>query len=195
MNARQKDTSILVVDDHPTNRLVLSSLVRRHGYRPIEAVDGAEALEIVRTQRPQLVISDILMPTVDGFEFVRRLRADPEVARTRVIFCTATYHEQEAEDLARTGGVFRVMPKPCEPRDMIEAIEQALASEAPDPGGGVEPNFERDHIALMTAKLSAQEAALRRAQKVAKLAHVVTRPDGSFESWSETLAALAGVDE
>ena len=66
---------ILIVDDDPAGRDLLVSLVRFKGHEPLVASDGAEALETVRRGRPAVVISDILMPTMDGYEFVRRLRA------------------------------------------------------------------------------------------------------------------------
>jgi PAS domain S-box-containing protein len=187
--------SILIVDDHLTNRQLIVSLISRRGYRPLEASDGAEALAMVRAEHPELVISDILMPTVDGFEFVRRLRADPSIAQTKVIFYTATYREREAEELARMGGVFRVISKPCKPVEMLQAIEQALARAPAEMPASIESTFDREHVRLMTDKLSAHAAALRRAQHVAKLAHVITRPDGSFESWSDTLRELTGLDD
>ena len=190
------DKAILVVDDHPTNRLLLASLISKHGYKPLEADNGEEALAIVRAEHPALVISDILMPIIDGFEFVRRLRADPGIAQTRVIFCTSTYREREAEELARIGGVFRVLPKPFDAAEMLQAIEQALTrAPAEWPAPGNENAYNREHVRLMTDKLSAQEVALRRAQRLARLAHLVTRTDGSFESWSEMLPEITGFDD
>src|ERR1700686_1170047 len=69
-------------------------------HRFLEASDGAEALALVRAHRPDLVITDILMPTMDGYEFVRQLRADPAIAATAVVFFTAHYHKNEAESLS-----------------------------------------------------------------------------------------------
>jgi CheY-like chemotaxis protein len=74
--------TILVVDDRAPNRELLVTLLGYKGHRLLEAADGAEALAIVRTERPDLVITDIPMPTMDGYEFVRELRADPEIAAT-----------------------------------------------------------------------------------------------------------------
>jgi CheY-like chemotaxis protein len=92
--------TILVVDDSPTNRQYLTVLLGEAGHRLLEAADGAEGLAVVRAQRPDLVIADILMPTMDGYEFVRRLRADPAIAATPVIFFTAHHHQREAHTLA-----------------------------------------------------------------------------------------------
>ena len=78
--------TILIVDDHPTNRSFLATLLSYQGHRLIEAAGGAEALDLAHTERPDLVIADIVMPAMDGYEFVRQLRADPNIARTQVVF-------------------------------------------------------------------------------------------------------------
>ena len=88
------------------------TLLEHEGYQTVEARDGADGLAAVRTQRPQLVMSDILMPTMDGYEFVRQLRAEPGAGATPVIFHTAHYHEREAHNLAKICRVERVIPKP-----------------------------------------------------------------------------------
>src|SRR5512134_3377233 len=97
--------SILIVDDRPVNREFLVNLLGYRHHRLLEASDGAEALDVVRARRPDLVIADILMPTMDGYEFVRQLRADPAIAHTEVVFCTATFMEREARSLAASCGV------------------------------------------------------------------------------------------
>src|ERR1700744_5566756 len=96
---------ILIVDDNAMNRKLLASVLHHEGYETVEAVDGKDALETLRTTRPQLVMSDILMPTMDGYEFVRQLRADAEFGVTPVIFHTAHYHEREAQRLPGVWGV------------------------------------------------------------------------------------------
>jgi CheY-like chemotaxis protein len=71
-------TKILVVDDHAINRKLLVTLLESEGYLTAAAADGSDGLAAARRERPQLVISDILMPTMDGYEFVRRLRQEPD---------------------------------------------------------------------------------------------------------------------
>src|SRR5581483_12438116 len=92
--------TILVVDDNASNRKLVVTLLTHEGHRLIEARDGLEGLDAARTAIPDLVISDILMPSMDGFEFVRRLRADARLHNVAVIFYTAHYHEPEAHNLA-----------------------------------------------------------------------------------------------
>src|SRR5258708_7919376 len=105
---------VLIADDTLINRQFLTTLLGYGGHELLEACDGAEALDRVRAQRPDLVITDVLMPVMDGYEFVRRLRADSNVAATPVIFYTASYHEREALVLAESCGVAWVLIKAAE---------------------------------------------------------------------------------
>ncbi|MFY3383457.1 EAL domain-containing protein [Paracidovorax sp. MALMAid1276] len=151
---------ILVVDDLPANRALVATLIGHGGHQALEAADGAEALALVRAERPSLVISDILMPTMDGYEFVRQLRADADIAQTQVIFYSAHYREQEARNLAAACGVTQVLVKPCEPQEILGAIELALA-QAPTPAAPVmEHSFQTQHLRLVTDKLTGNVAQL-----------------------------------
>ena len=78
--------TILIVDDRPVNRQYLVTLLEYCGHRTLEAADGAEALALARAEHPDLIITDIIMPTMDGAELVQALRADPALAATPVIF-------------------------------------------------------------------------------------------------------------
>ncbi len=158
---------ILVVDDHTANRELISTLLAYAGHTTSEAGDGAQALERVRAERPALVVCDILMPTMDGYEFVRQLRADPLIAHTEVIFCTATFMEREARSLAASCGVSHVLFKPCEPQDILRTVATALHD-----GGNMpvadplqSPEFDREHLRLLTDKLVAQTDELRHANQ------------------------------
>jgi PAS domain S-box-containing protein len=121
--------TILVVDDRQTNREFLSTLLGYQNHRVVEAVDGADALSLALAERPDLVITDILMPTMDGYEFVRRLRADPDTAAIPVIFHTAHYLDREARALARASGVSHIVYKPTEPQALLLAVDAALGRE------------------------------------------------------------------
>jgi PAS domain S-box-containing protein len=153
---------ILVVDDQAANREFLVALLGYKGHRLLEAADGVEALELVRTRRPHLVICDILMPTMDGYEFVRQLRADAAIADTAVIYCTAHYHEREARSLARACGVSHVITKPCEPALVLQIVEQVLRGQPPRPDVLPE-RIQSEHLRLITDKLSQKTAELQAA--------------------------------
>ena len=117
--------TILIVDDSPLSRLFLVDLLSNAHHRLLEATDGVEALGLVRAERPDLVITDILMPTMDGYEFVRRLRSDPAIATTPVIFYSSHYHEQAAA-LARSYGVGSDFHQACEPDVVLRAVNAAF---------------------------------------------------------------------
>ncbi|HEX4598238.1 MAG TPA: EAL domain-containing protein [Burkholderiaceae bacterium] len=140
--------TILIVDDRPSNRQFLLTLLGYAGHELLEAADGAEALRLIRRARPDLVITDILMPTMDGCEMVSRIRADPNLAATPVIFYSATYSETQARKLAASCGVDEVLPKPSDPDRVLAAVNRALHS-----GAGAEsidraesPSLETTHI-------------------------------------------------
>ncbi|MFC3456961.1 two-component system response regulator [Massilia haematophila] len=122
--------TILIVDDRPSNRAYLLALLGFTAHRLLEADDGARALELVREHRPDLIITDILMPKMDGYEFVQRLRADRELAATRVIFYSAVYAERETLAMARSCGVERVLSKPSDANAIMEAVNAELGQSA-----------------------------------------------------------------
>ena len=151
---------ILVVDDNTINRKLLVALLSHDGHLTTEASDGAEALDVALAARPQLVISDIVMPTTDGFEFVRALRADADLRGTPVIFYTANYHEREALNLAQACQVARVLVKPCPPLEILKAVDQVMAGVSESGRFFIPESFDREHLVLMTNKLAEQSDAL-----------------------------------
>ncbi|WP_295999910.1 EAL domain-containing protein [Rugamonas sp.] len=118
--------TILIVDDHVLNREFLMTLLGYGGHRLLEAANGAEGLKMVLAERPDLVISDILMPNMDGYEFVTRMHADPATADVPIIFYTATYREREAMAVAQSCGVRWVLPKPSDPEVILRTVHEAL---------------------------------------------------------------------
>lgn len=143
---------ILIVDDRPINRQFLLTLLGYGGHDLLEAADGAEALKSAQTERPDLVITDMLMPTMSGYDFVQRLRADAAIASTPVIFYTASYSEPQARALADSCGVDIVLPKPCDPEKVLAAVNQTL--KLPEPIAV--PPLEQHRVAA--AALDADEA-------------------------------------
>ncbi len=164
---------IAVVDDVAVNRELFSFILRQFGHSISEAADGASALELVRRERPDLIICDILMPQVDGYEFVRRLRADPATADIPVVFCTAYFLEPEAQQLAEACGVREVLTKPVDPQEIIDVVQRVLergadtAAAAPLAGD----DFDHEHLQLISAKLAEKVAELQAAHD--KLAALV----------------------
>ncbi|MBV8658557.1 MAG: EAL domain-containing protein [Burkholderiales bacterium] len=118
--------TILIVDDRAINRQFLHTLLSYGGHSVIEAADGVEALEAAAGQRIDLVISDILMPRMDGVELAKRMQAGRAQADLPIIFYTATYRVNDARDLAATCGVVRVLAKPTEPQLLMDTVAEVL---------------------------------------------------------------------
>ncbi|MBT9502742.1 MAG: EAL domain-containing protein [Burkholderiaceae bacterium] len=159
-------STVLVVDDVLLNRELVATLLHYAGHAVVEAADGEEALAQVRKHRPDLVICDILMPTMDGYEFARRLREDPVLGATEVIFYTATFLEREAQALAASCGVSRVLTKPCEPEEILAAVGQSLAHinvEAVQTFS--DASFDQEHLRLITDKLMEKAEELEHANR------------------------------
>ena len=123
--------TILIVDDHVLNREFLIALLGYGGHRLIEASNGVEGLKMVLSERPDLVISDILMPNMDGYEFVTRLHSDPATADLPVIFYTANFREREALRVAERCAVRWVLPKPSDPDVILRTVHEALGMTRP----------------------------------------------------------------
>jgi CheY-like chemotaxis protein/GAF domain-containing protein len=152
--------NILVVDDNAINRKLLVALLSGDGHLTHEACDGVDGLTAAHARRPQLIISDILMPTMDGYGFVRALRQDPILRGTPVIFYTAHYHEREAQNLAQACGVTRVLIKPCPNADILKAVEQVMAGVPETLPQVASADFDREHLRLVTNKLAERADAL-----------------------------------
>src|SRR5207244_2278307 len=86
---------ILVVEDDPSSLEFLRSLLSHSGYQVITAENGEQALDKAKADPPDLVVSDILMPSMDGFELAQKIRLDPVLSQTRMIFYSATYHASQ----------------------------------------------------------------------------------------------------
>jgi PAS domain S-box-containing protein len=153
---------ILLIDDRPLNRQFLTTLLGYQHHELREASDGAEGLHVAREQRPDLIISDVLMPTMDGYEFVRRLREDPKIGKTPVIFSTAHYLSRESQALAEKCGVTSIIYKPCEPQMVLDIVEDALQNKAPVPQPPAQAEeFDREHVQILTDTLAEKAAQLR----------------------------------
>src|SRR5687767_6158441 len=144
--------SILIAEDRAVDRLFLTTLLGYQGHGTLEASDGAEALALVQSRRPHLVISDVMMPTMDGYEFVRQMRAIPAVAETPVIFYTATYHEREARALAERCGVRDIITKPSEPEVILARVEAVLVRPRTTAAPPDAVQFHQNHLQLVNQK-------------------------------------------
>jgi diguanylate cyclase (GGDEF)-like protein len=145
--------TILVVDANPADRRWYITLLGNYGHRLLEASDGAEALEIAKSELPELIITDILMPHIDGFSLVRRLRAEPLLSGIPVIFQTSNYDVSEIHRLARSSGVQHILRKAAEPHDILRAVNESLKRPTTPARLPQTGQLQRAHLELLADKL------------------------------------------
>ena len=156
--------TILVADDNRANREALAALLETAGHQVVRAIDGREALERAQEARPELVISDVLMPMMDGYELARRLKADPVTATAALIFYTAYFAGQDAQALAQAHGVSRVLLKPSENAEILRQVDAALASRNEAPAE-ILGDLDQEHLRVMVDKLLEKTGVLEAQQR------------------------------
>jgi PAS domain S-box-containing protein len=164
-------TSVLVLDDRAADRELLRIVLGYAGYMVQEAPSSEVALALARRERPDLIIADLLMPLMDGYEFVQALRGDPNTAAIPVIFCTATYELDEVRSLAEVCGVSCVLSKPVEPEEIIRTVADVLGTTPEPPARAAPETFKREHQRVLNAKLLEQVEELERVNGEQQLLH------------------------
>ena len=164
---------LLVVEDIPDILNLLDATLKFKGYRVVTARDGQEALEMIQKERPALIVTDILMPKLDGFNLVQRLRIDPKTRKIPVIFLTATYVAPEDKTFALELGVARFIEKPVDLETFLPMIAELLEQGVPATREPMtEPDFYEGYRKRLETKLE---------QKFAQ----ITRAEGLLETLSE----------
>jgi two-component system cell cycle response regulator DivK len=117
--------TILYVEDNELNRKIVRDLLRRTSYRLIEAPDGEAGVQVALAERPGLILMDVQLPKISGFEATRRLRADPATAATPIIAITS-FALSGDEQRAREAGASAYLPKPFSPFTLLGMIRKLL---------------------------------------------------------------------
>jgi two-component system, cell cycle response regulator DivK len=118
-------TQVLIVEDVPDNRQIIRDLLTNAGYELIEAVDGAAGVTAALTHRPDLILMDIQLPVLDGYEATRRIKADPRTSAIPIIAVTS-YALSGDEAKALQAGCDGYVTKPFSPRRLLAKVREFI---------------------------------------------------------------------
>ena len=164
-----KSGYLLITEDDPDILRLLNTTLVFKGYRVVTAPNGKEGLDLIRKELPAMIIADIMMPKLDGFGLVHRLRIDPETRNIPVIFITATYVAQEDKEFALSIGVTRFIQKPVDLDMLLKVIAELMEQE---PSSTMEPmkelSFYEGYRERMETKLAQKNREIARDQHLLK---------------------------
>ncbi|HJS17373.1 MAG TPA: response regulator [Anaerolineales bacterium] len=183
---------LLLVEDDPDILKLLHTTLTFRGYRVVTARNGREGLDIVREEHPSIVIADIMMPKLDGFGLVHRLRLSPETCNIPVVFITATYVAPEDKEFALNIGATRFLQKPVDLDAFLKTIDELLTDSQP---ATIEPmrefNFYEGYRQRLEIKLDQKNRQIARDEYLLK-----THPSDENDSLKISLRhAIAERDE
>ncbi len=162
-----KDGKILVVEDIPSILDLLEITLKFRGYQVMTARNGQEALEKIEEERPALIVSDILMPTMDGFSFVQKLRTNPKTLDIPVIFLSATYVTPEDKAFALSLGASNFIEKPIDTEEFLLTIAELLTQGTPTtPRPLDQESFYMGYRARLENKLRYKRTQIARAERL-----------------------------
>ena len=117
--------TVLLVEDNEDNRIVYSTILRHFGYRVMEALNGEEGIATARSEKPDLILMDISIPIIDGWEATQVLKHDPETRHIPIIALTAHALASDRERAMQVG-CDGYLAKPCEPRAVVAEVQRFL---------------------------------------------------------------------
>jgi PAS domain S-box-containing protein len=140
--------NILIVDDNEDARIIIKKALESEGYTVKAVTNGKEALEAARESVPHMIVSDILMPVMDGFQLCREVRLDPALKETPFVFYTATYTDEKDKELALKVGADRYIVKPVEPKELVSVIKGVFSDVGGRKTGGEPPLAQEEEETL-----------------------------------------------
>jgi CheY-like chemotaxis protein len=177
-------TRVLVVDDSPTIRKVVSHLLDANGYETLTADNGEDAIQKLRDEKVDLVLTDFVMPRMNGYQFCREVRGDPALHNLPIVLMSAKGDKIRGQFVQQTGAMDAIT-KPFDPLALVAVIENALArhkagavrSDPPPPSSDPAARPSNPEIIAMDIELS-EDPGLRRSQIAQKFAMVVGKMIG-----------------
>jgi CheY-like chemotaxis protein len=120
-------TTVLIADDEPSLRLLVSATIASDEYEVVEAVDGDEAWSLIRQHRPSVVLLDVQMPGMTGLDVTRAIRNEADLAKTQVILLTSKAQQADVQ-AGLAAGADRYLTKPFSPLELLRVVEQAVST-------------------------------------------------------------------
>jgi CheY-like chemotaxis protein len=157
---------ILIVEDVPNVLELLEVTLKFKGYAVLVAHNGEEALDVIAKQRPALIITDILMPKMDGYAFVQKLRLNPDTRPIPVVFLSATYVTPEDKAFALSLGAARFMEKPIDTEDFLLTIAELVTQPSAEPQALDMERFYEGYRTRLENKLRHKNSQIARAERL-----------------------------
>jgi len=168
---------ILVVEDVPHILELLAVTLRFKGYPVVTASDGEEALKMIAKERPALVITDILMPRMDGFALMHNLRTNPKTSSIPVIFLSATFITPEDKKFALELGAVRFLEKPVDTPEFLLTVAEILTQGPPTiPPPMSKDDFYSGYLDRLENKLRHKNQQISRTERLLKTLPAEQKP-------------------
>jgi CheY-like chemotaxis protein len=172
---------ILIVEDIPHILELLEVTLKFKGYDVVTARNGDEALEYIASEQPALILTDILMPKLDGYALAQRVRSDPHTRHIPIIFVSATFITEEDKQFALSLGAVRFLEKPIEASELLLTVAEVLTGDAIEqPAPLASRAFHKGYSDRLQEKLQQKENQIRRAQRLVETVPAEQRP--AFEA-------------
>jgi len=168
---------ILIVEDVPNILELLNVTLNFKGYPVVTAANGQEALDLIAGEHPALIITDILMPKMDGYTLIQKLRSNPKTSQIPIIVLTATYITPEDKAFALSLGAVRFMEKPVDTEEFLLTIAEVLTTgfpKIPPPMG--EHEFYMGYRERLENKLRHKNTQIARTERLLDTLPAVQRP-------------------
>lgn len=189
-----KSQTLLVVEDTPHILEMLDLTLRFKGYEVMTARNGQEALDVLKEKRPALIITDILMPKMDGFSLMYHLRANRETRDIPVVFLSATYVAPEDKAFAKTLGATKFIEKPIDTEELLETIAQLLKQGSAAQTKPIkEQEFFEKYRERLENKLSQKKTQIARIQRLLETISASEKP-GFDASLKQALNDRQGIE-
>ena len=204
----ESELKVLVVDDKMENRYLLESMLGASGYETVTVSNGIEALKILRTQKIDAIISDLLMPKMDGFQLIRECKKDPQLKDIPFIIYTATYTDTKDIDFGMSLGAARYIIKPAEADALLLELNDAIARSLREElgqtmqFGGQNGLVEREYSRRLVSKLDKKVRELEKSEELFRkifenspLGMAIVAPDYRFLSVNPAFVVMTGYPE